>query len=308
MKKLRFSAKKASFKTSLKRRLVEKLTKTEKKILLLTTEGFLTPKRIAIRRQTSVRAVQLILKKLQEKGAITLAKKSLRFSRPTLDNYDKKHHIRLHGQEYVLKIVWKGKKYLKLLESCNQIQLDENTIRLFEDSIIIHITHSFYSATAYKATAKSIKYLDTLLAKLEHQLGVILTKNKYQNIKIVAHHYSEIKNELAKKCNVDKEKIRIYAEEDGKVWFEIDNSLNLNEAETKHPNTAEADMQEAVQPFFNDLRKNKPPPLSEIYKITAETANYLKETAAGLAVITRIIKGPEEKQEKKGLEPADYFG
>lgn len=256
MKKGSLFTQKGSQKGSFSRKVKPKISKVEKEILMLISDGYLTPKRIAVRRQTSVRAVQKIIKKLKEKGFINLAQKKVRFSRPTLSNFDRKHYIRLHGQEYRIKILWKGNKYTRLLKKGNQIQIDENKIRLFDKSIIIHIAHSFYAATAYKATAKSIQYLDTLLARLEHQLGVILTKDKYHNIKLVAHHYSEIKNELAKKCNVDKEKIKIYAKEDGKVWFEIDNSLNLHEAETKHPKTAEQDMQEAVQPFFNGLREN----------------------------------------------------
>ena len=48
--------------------------------------------------------------------------------------------------------------------------------------------------------------------------------------------------------------MRVYTTEDHKLWFTIDNSLNLHEAETQHPKTAKHDMQEVVRPFFNDMR------------------------------------------------------
>ena len=61
-----------------------------------------------------------------------------------------------------------------------------------------------------------------------------------------------IKNCLAIQCNKKGEKLRV-TNEDG-LWFTIDNSFNLEEAETLHPKTALLDSL-GIQKYFNEHKE-----------------------------------------------------
>jgi DNA-binding CsgD family transcriptional regulator len=228
---------------------LSRLTPTEKEIISLLSNEFLTVKQIAVRRKTSVRAVQKIVKQLRKKGVINSANKTVRNFQST------KFVIRLHGQEFKIDIIFKDERYKELKEKSNYIYVDGNTIRLSKDSIEVYSAREFFGDNTIKAFSRSIEYWNRFFIKLENQLKIIILKSRVENIKIVNEHYAEVNNELAQECEVRGERIKLYTDEDGKLWFTIDNSFNLHEAETLHPETAKRDMAEVIQPFFNDLRK-----------------------------------------------------
>ena len=65
-------------------------------------------------------------------------------------------------------------------------------------------------------------------------------------------------------------------------------------------------MEEAIIQFFNDLRDNKPPTLSNIMKLLKEQAEINKETASGLNAVIQLMKPIEKKQIKSKIP--DYIG
>ena len=228
---------------------LSRITPTEKEILTLLSNEYLTIKQIALRRKTSVRAVQKIVKKLRKKGVINSANKAVRNFQST------RFAIRLHAQEFHINIIFKDERYKELQKKSNYIYIDGNTIRLSKDSIEIYSAQEFFGDNTIKAFSRSIEYWNRLFVKLENQFKIIILKHRVDNIKLVNEHYAEVNNELAKECEIKGERIKIHTDEDGKMWFTIDKSFNVNEAETLHPETAKRDMQEVIQPFFNDLRK-----------------------------------------------------
>ena len=232
---------------------IAKITPTEKEILCLLTKDFLTPKQIQIRRQCSKQAVNKHIRNLIKKGAYNIGCRLVDDSIPTTKR-SYVNAIRLHAQEFNIKILFKDQRYHKTLEKCNTIEIDGNTVRLSKESIEVYSGQSFFSDDVQKATVKSFKYWQRCFARLEHDLKVIIVKPRSQNIKLVNQHYAEINNELAKESERKGYKIRVYTTDDGKLWFSIDNSFNLQEAETQHPGTAERDMGEVVKHFFNDMR------------------------------------------------------
>lgn len=265
-----------------------KLTKAERDVLHFLTDEFLTIKQIAIRRRTSIQAVYKIASSLKKKGLINKGLKKVENFQPTFQPFQPK--IRLHGQEFNVKLLYKDYKYREILKKSNTIITDGNTIRLYKNSIEVYSGQSFFADTTQKATVRSFKYWNRFFSRLEHDLKVILVKPRSQNIKLVNQHYAETNNEFAEECEKKADKIRVYTNEDGKLWFTIDNSFNLHEAETLHPQTAKHDMSDAIRPFFNDLRDNKPPTLSDIMKIMAETTEINKDTASGLNSVVTYIK------------------
>jgi len=72
-----------------------------------------------------------------------------------------------------------------------------------------------------------------------------------------------MQNALAQQYNESGEKLEI---RNGKgLWFLIDNSFNLNEAETVHPGSAMTDNKK-VQDFFNSLKAQ---PITTDFVLTA---------------------------------------
>lgn len=289
-----------------------KLTFTQKETLDLSIDDFLTPKQIALRRGVSVRAVYKTFNILQKKGYNLTGKK--RFTKKGVGL--EPHAIRYHGIRLHIQILWKDQKYKKFINKIQEI--DGNTIQTYRNALEIHILHSFEGKDENEATAKGIDYITKLLRIVESKLKIILIKNRSQNIKILRHHYSEVNNELAKDCEVRGDRIKIYAQEDGKLWFTIDNSFNFHEMETQHPETAKEDMI-LMRKHFNDIRFNNPPTNSEIMvyfaqflKISTDIAKHQKDTTGVLLQLLTILKDffpqtskePEETN-KKG---ADYFG
>jgi predicted transcriptional regulator len=272
--------KKGSFIGSLSGVLHPNLTDTDQEVLSYLSNDFLTIKKIAIRRGCSVRAIQKIVKKLKEKGVLNKDFREVRLWRGTREpyQYTNNHQIRLHSQEFNIKILYKDQRYKEILGKANTTNIDGNTIRLYNNSIEIYSGQSFYADDVQKATANSFDYWNRLFARLENDFKVILIKSRAQNIKLVKQHYAEINNELAQECEKKADKIKVYTTDDGKLWFLIDNSFNLHEAETQGQ-TAKQDMAETVRPFFNDLRDNNPPRVSIIWKITAENTKAIQTYA-----------------------------
>jgi len=227
------------------------VTVVERDILSLLSDEHLTIPQVAIRRQTSKQAVYKILSSLKKKGLIN---KNFQRVEKNLSTMVENGWIRLHGQEFNIKIIYKDKRYKELKKRANVIDVDGNTVRLYRDSVEVYSVHSFFSESVQKATAKSFRYWSKFFRVLENDLKIILVKSRVQNIKQVNAHYSETNNELAQDCIMNHDKIRVYTREDGKLWFLIDNSFNLCEAETVHSHTAYKDMQGVIRPFFNDLR------------------------------------------------------
>ncbi len=289
------------------------LTRVERDVLHLLTTEFLTYKQVAIRRKCTKQAVSNIVQKLKKKGALSIAFQKVDKSQGTCKPLSKKvNQIRLHEQEFNIKILFKDYRYKEILMKSNLININGNTIRLYRNSIEIYSGKSFYADDTDKATSRSIYYWNRFFRRLENELKLILIKPRYQNIKLVKQHYAEINNELAEECEKKADKIRVYTRDDGKLWFTIDNSFNLHEAETPHPETAKQDMGNVVKPFFNDLREKEHIPLSKISEYMADTSHQVNEISHGLKALadflqSQIPKKPEDNGIDRKIKP-EYIG
>jgi DNA-binding CsgD family transcriptional regulator len=297
------------------------LTNREKEVLTLLTIEYLTPAQIALRRKCSKQAVHKIIKSLVVKGAYN--RRTLQSQAPSETKVDffgvtprggggvppfPMEQIRLHAQRWRIEIINKSIAYNLLREKANTIKLDLNTVRLHKDVVEVYSNNSFYGDTANNATVKSLSYWDGFFVRLEQELKVTLIKPRHNNIKLVYSEYAQVNNELAKQCNINQEKIKVYAKEDGKLWFLIDNSFKLHEAETVHAETAERDMQEVITPFFNDLRRN-PVTMSEIMDAINSLVQVNKETASGLNAVVTYLKSQLPTEEPETLtERPRYIG
>jgi len=285
-----------------------KLTKTERIVFKYLTEDFLTAKKIALARGTTARAVYKVITSLKKKGVLGKAYKKVHFLESTNAPYGNKY--RLHGVEFNVRLLGSSDLYDKIKSNANHVFVDDNTIRLYDGYIEIYVSKSFFGDSVQSATAKSNKYINRLFLKIENDFKVLLVKDRSHNVKLVNAHYSEINNGLAKDCNVKKERIKVYSDR-GKLWFLIDNSFNLNEAETIDPLRSKHDMEKVVGRFFNDLRDNEPVTMGEIKKVIYSLVVENKETAAGLNSIVQLFRSQfnvQDNKEEIKRTPPKYIG
>jgi DNA-binding CsgD family transcriptional regulator len=297
----------------------KELTKTELEIFHLLTNEFLTPRKIAIRRKVKVSGIYQHIRNIKKKGYLSKTSKTLHKKGGTIAY----NEVRLHNQQFRINILYKDERYKDILKKNNLLMIDGNTIQCFKDCIVISGGMSFYGDDVFKVTAKSMKYWNRLFYRLENDLNVILIKPRTNNIKHYNSHYAEINNEIAKEYNITGDKLRIYANDDGKLWCLIDKSFNKDELECVHPETSMFDM-DKVKKVFNDYRDHPSlhlPNEIEGYlkntdKLLMETQNQLKVMAelqfntqrqfkALLEVLTPKVETPNEK---KDSSLTNYFG
>jgi len=227
--------------------LVPKLTNSELQVLNIIKEGIIDNNLIAKRRQTGIRNIQKIVKNLKQKGALGISSPIAN----EMEGSSELNGIRIHAEQFTIIPITKSQKYIQSIGK--KIQIDLNTIIIHSKSIDYYSNQSFFGSDSYKATEKSMTYLDRIIRTMENDLQCILIKPRSQNITRVKSEYAHINNGLAVKLHREGEKFKCRADDDGKVWFIIDNSWNLKEAETIGKKAHE-DMQNTIEPFFNDMR------------------------------------------------------
>lgn len=247
-------------------------------------------KEIAKSRQISVQAVYKTLRKIG--GCASNNHRGFKipmyqfFKPPT---YPIKRYWRLHGCEFNIHILWKSDFYEKRQrEKGNLYYLDGQTIRLYRNSIEVYQGKdkelSFIGETIEEVSSQEVEYFNALFKEIEKKLQIIIVKGENTRIKMVkSGHYAEVNNELAKEYNSKRQKIQIRAK-DNKIWFEIDHSFNMDEAEFKHPETSKEDA-EKLNRYWQDIRE-KP---SYLPSENARFISDLIERQTENAIITKGI-------------------
>jgi len=287
-------------KPSLYRGGYPKLTKVETEIFFLITKEHLTREQIQLRRQKSKRAINFIINNLKKKGVINGISENLPGGGPTPSSGKK---LRLHAQEFNIKIIYKGSRYKSMFNAGKILRIDDNTIRLYENVIEVYSGKSFFGDDVGMITSDSFEYWNRFFVRLEHELKVVILKERKQNIRMVNAHYAEVGNELAVNCNERGEKIHVFTRDDGKLWFVIDNSFNLHEAETVHPETAGKDMRDVVMKVFNEYRDGEALLPKEVTSALLNLTRLQEVQVRNLGIIIDLLipKKPEDgKNGEKG--------
>lgn len=265
-----------------------KLTQSEKEVLHLLTDEFLTVKQMCLRRKCTRQAIHKILKNLRKKGAYNNGLQMVDKTNPLVNQTGL---IRLHGQEFNIKIIWQDDKFQEFLKNSNILYLDGNTVRLYKNSIEIYSGQSFYADNEQTATSKSLEYWRKFFVRLEHDLKVILFKQRSANIKLVNQHYARTNSEISESAIERGERIRVYAQEDGKLCFITDDSFGFKEDETLHPQTAKQD-RKSIDKQVNDWRINNPPTQSElaisIQEVTKNQLIFSENMKSHISAIQKI--------------------
>ena len=135
-----------------------------------------------------------------------------------------------------------------------RIILKGRKVWLTNKSVIIYEKSSYLAETSMDAKSHAIYNFISLIKSLEELLHADFTERagRQYSFKVSRQHYALIKNALAKQYDAQGKKLHIYTDQG--LWFLVDNSFKLHEAETVHPQTADTDNIK-VQNFFNSLKE-----------------------------------------------------
>jgi DNA-binding transcriptional ArsR family regulator len=165
---------------------------------------------------------------------------------PNLRNWDKRAELL---QQAGIKF-----KPLKLYGGAQSLQFKGRKVWLTRKSIIIFEKSSYMAENSTEARKYAVYDFLAFVGALERYLRADFgaTRQDRLKFKVSRQHYALIKNALAKQYDSEGKKLEV-SNEKGQ-WFIIDNSFNLHEAETIHPETADKDNLK-VQAFFNGIKK-----------------------------------------------------
>ncbi len=141
--------------------------------------------------------------------------------------------------------------------------------------LTIYDSDSYFGTNAVESKKLAIDSLLTILRAIENRLQISLQINKNYYFNVRRSHYGLINNALAIQC--DKTGKKIYVYNDKGLWFLIDNSLNLKEAETLNEDALPNSL--GAQGFFNSQERTK-------WKVTPEfvlnTMNGIQQSQQGI--------------------------
>jgi len=276
--------------------------KVKKTILLNQILSFidkgLNPAKIKIKLKISKQKLQYYLNKLKIKGLIEkIGYGTWKTSKKEVAN------IRGHGFMWHIKlprqIEWKPiliKKHINFKQINRgytfQIYFKDNRIWLSKNSIVIYDINSYFGGNAVESKKLAFFTLRGLLLALESKLGVAIKHKSKFTVKTSRNHYSIIKNCLAIQCNKEGKKINVYNEKG--LWFCIDDSYFLSEAETLHPETALPDNLK-IQRYFNEHKETdfQVTPKFLLKSIQGVTNNQLifdKNMKSHLKILNKLSK------------------
>lgn len=130
----------------------------------------------------------------------------------------------------------------------NRILFKGKKIWLTKTGLTIYEPMDFMGKSSFSVKGTAVFEMDRLIKKLLKEFGV---RFQYYRFKCSREHYAQVKNQLARQFNDNKQKIRV--EHEGK-WFWIDHSQGEHEEETNNPNTsvqAQAYYKDAVKEGFS---------------------------------------------------------
>jgi hypothetical protein len=231
-------------------------------IVFASLEAGKTTKQICKDLSISKQKLQYYLGKLKSENRIQkLGYGVWQTSKNTVANSVRGHgfmwHIKLPKEILIWENILNNKNisYRKLNKDRTiQFYFKENKVWLSRSSIIIYDIKSYFGFNALDSKKFAMYELQTFLNQLQAKLGIDFQFNGKYIIKTSRQHYALIRNSLAIQCRKDGKKINVYNERG--LWFTIDNSFNLEEAETVHPDTALIDNL-GVQKYFNEHKETK---------------------------------------------------
>lgn len=235
---------------------IKELTQPQKDVLYYLIDEFLTTSQIANIRGTSRQAVDKIKQKLIELGVIREVATSsyIKGGYYPVTSIGSNKTYRLHAQNLVINIIDVSQFYLNLLKTENRSKLDNNTIMLYNDKLIIYSNKDFWGDSVNQCVRLSLDYWQRFMYKLENRYKIFLIKGERQKIKEFRGEIAKVGDELAKKINLSDNTLRIYIK--GELRLICDKSFKFDELEAVHKDYYIQDMS-YIEKYYEDLLNNK---------------------------------------------------
>lgn len=194
------------------------------------------------------------------------------------------------------KYLFEQNKPYKSLKYGQRIYINDKKVHLYDRSIIIYDKASYISNQAKKTKSYAINDFLKTIHKLETFFKVTFKQNKGYKFKVCREHYALIKNALARQYSQDNKRLYVFCSKG--LWFIIDNSYNLHEAETVLLNEAVPD-NEGIQNYFNEHKETdfKVTPkfiLEGFNKLIEDREYYAENLKSHVAAIQELQKSVKE--------------
>lgn len=259
---------------------IKKLSVAEREIFDMFYKQKMSIRQISIIRKTRMQTVKTQLKIARKKKE---AERGMQFHTPP---HPTKGYggiapglLRLHGEQFSVKIIHKDNRYANLVSVSNQITIDESTVKLWSDSIEVYANRAFFGRDASQCDAEAALYWSGFARKVEERLSIVIVSDTVPNWRRVAAHYERIDSEIGRAAVEQGRQIRIYAA-DGKLRFVTDRSLKGKNHEALHPVSARPDI-DRVERSVDDWLNGQPTP--------GEAHGFIVRVAEGLRVTDKHV-------------------
>lgn len=148
-----------------------------------------------------------------------------------------------------------GVHYKLLRNGVYRLMFRGHKIWLCHKKVIIHFPDwkDYYGFDATEGQESAIHDALSLVKGLECFLNVKLNIQGKVWLSVTKQHYAKVKDELARYCKENKEKIEV-RDDKGELWLLVDFSGGGADFETVHSKTSKDDMNQAIIPTYNFLR------------------------------------------------------
>lgn len=228
------------------------LSDVQAEVLRLFTVERLTPRLVARRRGTTLRSVYKVRRWLIEKGLMDSRFNEVHTSGFTCEPSGAySMNWTLHALQYNVRIIsgFNERFYSERVGSV--VAVRGSTVMLFPRKLVVNVGQVFESDHPEKAAWKASDYLFSLLRVLENDFGVLLLKDRSQNVRRTRGEFSRMNDTLALKPGAAQ--IKVFCGEDGKLRVKVDWSPgSMPEVEMLHAVHGQGDASK-YEDFLRDL-------------------------------------------------------
>lgn len=273
------------------------LSKEQKEVLYYLTEEFLTPSKISKIRGTSSQAVYKTINKLKKKGFLRGIEKGS--FHKGVDSHtprisDNKKVWRLHALSLRIRILNKTESFYKFIKKNRKPIIDNNTIDIQEEYILIYSNKDFESDSVESCIRLALDYFSRFIILLEQSLKLILLKVNNDSIEYFKGEIAKVGDEIAKDILIKKEKLKIVGN-DNKPRVIADFSFKKYELEFVSSHTYQEDAKR-YEEFIKDLLEEEETiKLSDLKKLSANNTLRMQE----LLLITKGLVQEVQKLKNK---------
>ena len=194
------------------------------------------------------------------------------------------------------------------LQHGESLLIKNSKIFLYNSCIMVYFEEhkDFEEDTAQLCQDKAVYEFKEIITSLSNMLHTSFVIGKNLKFKICTEHYAEVGNGLAMLYSKNNDKLKV-KDSKGDIWLLIDYSTGTAELETVSESSLN-DMDNAVKPFFNDMR-DYVQQTGEALKMT-DMLKALSMLQSQTAMLSNImgVSAQSQMEDKKNKKLNDYIG